>query len=584
MPGVDVMQILQQTVEPYFNEAMGALGVQSSDYGKLLGLATVADHGDLAIACHSLSRILKKSPVDIGDELSSILKPLLDGIVEVNSLNGFVNLKATDGWIEKHCGIICNDARLGVNKSSISRTVAIDYSSPNVAKEMHVGHLRSTVIGDSLTRILEHLGHKVIRENHIGDWGTPFGMLIEHLLDLGEGGAGNELSVGDLDGFYKTARTKFDDDSAFADRSRSRVVLLQSGDKETLRLWQVLVDESTRYFNEVYQLLGVLLVDDDLMGESAYHHLLPNVVEHLDNKGLLKNSDGADVVFPGGHLNRDGEPLPLIVRKGDGGYNYATTDLACIIDRVQRLGVNDLLYVVGTPQARHFEMVFAVAHQAGLLDDSNRAIHVNFGSVLGSDGKVLKSRSGSAVKLVDLLKEAVTRADEVIGEKNPNLDGKERQEIANAIGIGAVKYADLSTDRTRDYMFDWSKMLSFEGDTAPYLQYAHARIRSIFDKVESDSWHSSSISIETDSERRLARSIIGFSDSIQSAYIDLMPNRICIHLHQLAAAFGSFYENCPVLVAEKNEVRDSRLKLCDATARILSTGLGLLGIHAPDRM
>ncbi len=584
MPGVDVMQILQQTVEPYFNEAMGALGVQSSDYGKLLGLATVADHGDLAIACHSLSRILKKSPVDIGDELSSILKPLLDGIVEVNSLNGFVNLKATDGWIEKHCGLICNDARLGVNKSSISRTVAIDYSSPNVAKEMHVGHLRSTVIGDSLTRILEHLGHKVIRENHIGDWGTPFGMLIEHLLDLGEGGAGNELSVGDLDGFYKTARTKFDDDSAFADRSRSRVVLLQSGDKETLRLWQVLVDESTRYFNEVYQLLGVLLVDDDLMGESAYHHLLPNVVEHLDNKGLLKNSDGADVVFPGGHLNRDGEPLPLIVRKGDGGYNYATTDLACIIDRVQRLGVNDLLYVVGTPQARHFEMVFAVAHQAGLLDDSNRAIHVNFGSVLGSDGKVLKSRSGSAVKLVDLLKEAVTRADEVIGEKNPNLDGKERQEIANAIGIGAVKYADLSTDRTRDYMFDWSKMLSFEGDTAPYLQYAHARIRSIFDKVESDSWHSSSISIETDSERRLARSIIGFSDSIQSAYIDLMPNRICIHLHQLAAAFGSFYENCPVLVAEKNEVRDSRLKLCDATARILSTGLGLLGIHAPDRM
>ena len=584
MPGVDVMQILQQTVEPYFNEAMGALGVQSSDYGKLLGLATVADHGDLAIACHSLSRILKKSPVDIGDELSSILKPLLDGIVEVNSLNGFVNLKATDGWIEKHCGIICNDARLGVNKSSISRTVAIDYSSPNVAKEMHVGHLRSTVIGDSLTRILEHLGHKVIRENHIGDWGTPFGMLIEHLLDLGEGGAGNELSVGDLDGFYKTARTKFDDDSAFADRSRSRVVLLQSGDKETLRLWQVLVDESTRYFNEVYQLLGVLLVDDDLMGESAYHHLLPNVVEHLDNKGLLKNSDGADVVFPGGHLNRDGEPLPLIVRKGDGGYNYATTDLACIIDRVQRLGVNDLLYVVGTPQARHFEMVFAVAHQAGLLDDSNRAIHVNFGSVLGSDGKVLKSRSGSAVKLVDLLKEAVTRADEVIGEKNPNLDGKERQEIANAIGIGAVKYADLSTDRTRDYMFDWSKMLSFEGDTAPYLQYAHARIRSIFDKVESDSWHSSSISIETDSERRLARSIIGFSDAIQSAYIDLMPNRICIHLHQLAAAFGSFYENCPVLVAEKNEVRDSRLKLCDATARILSTGLGLLGIHAPDRM
>ena len=401
---------------------------------------------------------------------------------------------------------------------------------------------------------------------------------------MGEDSDENELSVGDLDGFYKTARNKFDTSESFADRSRARVVLLQGGDEETIRLWQVLVTESTRYFNEVYQLLDVLLVDDDLMGESAYHHLLPDVVSRLNEQGLLKNSEGADVVFPGGHLNRDGEPLPLIVRKGDGGYNYAATDLACIIDRIERLKVDDLLYVVGTPQSRHFDMVFAVAFQAGLLDNSNTAVHVNFGSVLGNDGKVLKSRSGSAVKLVDLLKESVSRANDVIEEKNPNLTGIERENIAKAIGIGAVKYADLSTDRTRDYMFDWTRMLSFEGDTAPYLQYAHARIKSIFERVENDDWKSTSIQIITDYERRLARSIVSFSDAVESAAKDLMPNRICIHLHEIASSFGSFYENCPVLNTEEISIKNSRLLLCDSTARILFTGLELLGIHAPNRM
>lgn len=577
------MRILRESILPYISQSMIEIGV-NEDGVKLLGKATVADHGDLAIACHSLSSVLKKSPVDIANELSSILTPLLHGIATVSSLNGFVNFKATDSWLEEKCGEICGDIRLGIPISTNPRIVAIDYSSPNVAKEMHVGHLRSTVIGDSLTRILEFLGNTVIRENHIGDWGTPFGMLIEHLLDLGEGSAENELSVGDLDGFYKTARSKFDNDATFAERSRSRVVLLQGGDKETLRLWQVLVDESTRYFNEVYQLLGVLLVDEDLMGESAYHHLLPSVVQRLDEKGLLKNSEGADVVFPGGHLNRDGEPLPLIVRKGDGGFNYATTDLACIIDRVERLNVDDLLYVVGTPQSRHFEMVFTVASQADFLNDNHSTVHVNFGSVLGSDGKVLKSRSGSAVKLVDLLNESVTRANEVIGEKNPNLVGREREEVAKSIGIGAVKYADLSTDRTRDYMFDWARMLSFDGDTAPYLQYAHARIRSIFQKVNDNSWESCPLLIETEFESRLARSILTFSDAVESAASDLMPNKICIHLHDIASSFGSFYESCTVLNADRIEIKNSRLLLCDTTARILSTGLGLLGIDAPTRM
>ncbi|MEC7544134.1 MAG: arginine--tRNA ligase [Candidatus Thermoplasmatota archaeon] len=578
------MNILYHSVLPSITEAMLQLGIPEGEGENLLGKATVSDHGDLAIACHSLSRTLKKSPVEIGDKLSSILAPLLDEIANISAVNGFVNLRAKDSWMEEKCREICNDKRLGISLSSSPRKVAIDYSSPNVAKEMHVGHLRSTVIGDSLTRILEFLGNTVIRENHIGDWGTPFGMLIEHLLDMGEDSSENELSVGDLDAFYKTARNKFDSDESFADRSRARVVLLQGGDEETIRLWQVLVDESTRYFNEVYQLLGVLLVDDDIMGESAYHHLLPDVVSRLSEQGLLKNSDGADVVFPGGHLNRDGEPLPLIVRKGDGGYNYATTDLACIIDRVERLKVDDLLYVVGTPQSRHFEMVFSVAYQAGLLNESNSTVHVNFGSVLGKDGKVLKSRSGSAVKLVDLLKESVSRANDVIGDKNPNLTGIERENIAKAIGIGAVKYADLSTDRTRDYMFDWTRMLSFEGDTAPYLQYAHARIKSIFERVDSDDWKSSPIQIMNEYESRLTRSIVSFSDAVESAATDLMPNRICIHLHEIASSFGSFYENCPVLNAEEIPIKNSRLLLCDTTARILFTGLELLGIDAPNRM
>ena len=407
---------------------------------------------------------------------------------------------------------------------------------------------------------------------------------IEHLLDLGEVEAGDELGVGDLDSFYKTARGKFDEDPDFASRSRARVVLLQGGDEDTLRLWKVLVNESTRYFNEVYRLLDVLLVDDDLMGESAYHSLLPSVVSRLSDSGLLEVSDGADVVFPGGHLNREGEPLPLIIRKGDGGYNYATTDIACIIDRTERLHADDLLYVVGTPQSRHFEMVFEVCRMAKILGDEHRSEHVNFGSVLGSDGKVLKSRSGSAVKLVDLLEESISRAAAVVEEKNPELGDDEKKRIARAVGIGAVKFSDLCNDRRLDYVFDWSKMLSFEGDTAPYLQYAHARICSIFTKVADSEWKESPIFVSDEYELRMARSILTYRDSFESTARDFMPNRLCTHLLAITSAFGSFYENCPVLIAEDPKVRNSRLRLCDVTARTLKTGLSLLGIDAPERM
>jgi len=480
---------------------------------------------------------------------------------------------------------VSSDERLGVRSATPRRRVVVDYSAPNVAKEMHVGHLRTTVIGDSLVRMLEFVGHDVIRENHIGDWGTPFGMLIEHLLDLGETEAAEHLSLGDLDGFYKQARAKFDADDTFKERSRARVVMLQGGDAETLRLWKLLVGLSTKHFNAVYERLGVLLVDDDLMGESAYNELLPQVITRLDALGLLQQSDGADVVFPPGYTNRDGDPLPLIVQKGTGGFNYATSDLACVIDRIERLNADLLLYVVGAPQAQHLSMVFDVARMAGWLAEPAQAVHVAFGSVLGSDRKMLKSRSGEPLKFIDLLDEALVRAEASVAEKNPDLGVEDRLTIARQVGIGAVKYADLSTDRVRDYVFDWDRMLSFDGNTAPYLQYAHARICSIFRRAEIDrtSLRNREPSIVEPQERALALAVLGFDSAVADTLEKYSPHRLCTYLYDLATSFTSFYEHCPVLKADE-ATRLSRLVMCDVTARVMATGLGLLGIDAPEQM
>ncbi len=578
------MKILKQAVK---NEVVAALADAGAEVelGSLLGPATVEEHGDLAVPCHSLAPVMKRSPVEIAESISSILSPALSGIAEVSAVSGFVNIKAEPEWLAAILSELLPDDRLGIPIEE-TRVAAVDYSAPNVAKEMHVGHLRSTVIGDAIVRMLMHKGHNVYRENHVGDWGTPFGMLIEHLLDLGEGNAAHELGMGDLDGFYKQAREKFNSDEAFVERSRNRVVMLQGGDKDTLRLWRVLVDESMRYFNEVYGMLGVLLTNEDIMGESSYRHLLPEVVSRLDKTGMLEDSEGAKVVYPGGWVNREGEPMPLIIQKADGGYNYATTDLACIIDRVERLGCNDLLYVVGTPQTQHFKMVFEVATKAGLMNDSHNTTHIKFGSVLDSDGKILKSREGDAIKLVDLLNEAVTRAEQAIAERNPSIEGEQRQEIAKAIGIGAVKFADLSTERTKDYVFDWDRMLSFDGNTSPYLQYAHARICSIFrhSDIERPVSADTPISLEHDEEALLARRLVNFSAMVDETLSTYSPHRLCTYLHSVASAFASFYENCPVLSSEDDRIRMSRLALCDLTARTLSTGLGLLGIDSPEQM
>ena len=579
------MKLLLDEILPPFSQIMNELGIDKKDWEKQIGRSTVVDHGDISFPCHVLSRQLKKSPDQISIDIVDSFGDKLSHVVEISNLSGFVNFKAIKNWISDKTSTLYKDNRVGIKKLK-SKKVVVDYSAPNVAKEMHVGHLRSTVIGDAIVRMLDFQGHQVIRENHIGDWGTPFGMLIEHLIDLGEELAITELNVGDLDAFYKQARSKFNSDTDFAERSRKRVVLLQSRDDETLRLWTLLVDESMKYFNEIYQILGVLLTDSDLMGESKYQKLLPTVVERLSENDLLENSDGADVIFLEGWTNRDGEPLPMIIRKNDGGYNYSTTDLACIIDRVERLDCDTLLYVVGTPQKQHFEMIFQAATKANFIDTNKTTTHVNFGSVLGKDGKILKSREGNAVKLLDLLNEAISRAKSVIEEKNPEIKGPEREKVARIIGIGAVKYADLSTDRTKDYVFDWERMLSFEGNTAPYLQYAYARICSVFEKWDGQqsSLQNQKIVCQTLEEQKLCRQLLQFSEKFEESINSYNPHTLCTHIFSIASSFASFYENCQIINANDESTTLSRLAICHLTRRQIELGLDLLGIQSPMRM
>ena len=532
----------------------------------------------------ALAKELGRSPRDVATDVVAAAN--LAGVATLEVAGpGFINVTFASDFVAAQVPVVAADPRLGVRPVTQPEVVVVDYSAPNVAKEMHVGHLRSTVIGDAIARLFGFAGHQVIRENHIGDWGTPFGMLIEHLVDLGAN-ADSVIDNADPNAFYQAARAKFDADDDFKARARDRVVKLQSGDAETLALWQQLVDTSTRYFNTVYGELGVLLTDADLMGESAYHPLLPKVIERLDAAGMLQQSDGADVVFPPGYTNREGDPLPLIVQKGHGGFNYATSDLACVIDRVERLGATRLLYVVGSPQAQHLDMVFDVARLAGWLKPPATAVHVAFGSVLGSDRKMFKTRSGESVKLQELIHESIERGTATVAEKSPELSPEEQAAVGRMIGIGAIKYADLSTDRVKDYVFDWDRMLAFEGNTGPYLQYAHARICSIFRRAEvsRESVRSVAPSLGSPQERQLALKLLAFDGAVAETLDRYLPHRLCTYLFELAQDFTAFYEACSVLKAESDELRTSRLALADLTARVLACGLGLLGIDAPERM
>ncbi|HXN59837.1 MAG TPA: arginine--tRNA ligase [Acidimicrobiales bacterium] len=532
----------------------------------------------------ALGKQLGRPPMKVAKEVLAAAD--LDDVCSVVEISGpgFINLTLSDSFVAAQAAALSADPRLGVEAAAQPATIVIDYSSPNVAKEMHVGHLRSTLIGDALARVLGFVGHTVLRENHIGDWGTPFGMLIEHLLDVDGAENAESFSVRDLNEFYAAARRQFDSDPSFVERSRRRVVLLQSGDPETMRLWRIFVAESMRHAAEVYGLLGVLLTPEDTVGESFYNPWLSVVVDELDAKGLLVENDGAQCVFPEGFTNRQGEPLPLIVRKSDGGYGYPATDLACVRDRTARLGADRLVYVVGAEQSLHLRLVFAVAALAGYLPDPSAAIHVSFGMVVGTDGKKLASRSGEPHRLIDLLTEAVERASVALTERGSELPPERQAAIAHALGIGAVKYADLSTERTRDYVFDYDRMLAAEGNTGPYLQYAHARIRSIFRRAEVDPpAPGTPPRLDEPQERALALQLLRFAAAVEATVESCSPSKLCSYLFDLATTFTAFYEACRVLVDDE-AVRTSRLGLCDLTARVLEQGLALLGMEAPEQM
>ncbi len=531
----------------------------------------------------ALAKQVGRPPREVADEIVKACD--LEGVASVEVAGpGFLNLTLSPQLLDSQLRSLLDDDRLGRARTPAVKRVVIDYSAPNVAKELHVGSLRSTIIGDALARMYRFAGDEVIARNHIGDWGTPFGMLIEHLLDLGEDEAVASLSMGDLNGFYQAARVKFDADDAFKDRSRNRVVTLQSGDPETLRLWRILVDQSIAYFSDIYDRLDILLKPDDAVGESYYNSMLDDVVADLDAAGLLVQSNGAWCVFPPGFTNRDNEPLPLIVKKSDEGFGYAATDLAAVRDRVSNLHADELLYVVGTPQAQHFDMVYAVARMAGWLPQNVRCEHVSFGNVLGPDRRMFKTRSGESVLLAGLVDEAITRADDALVSRHVDLDELARTALAVDIARAAIKYADLSGERQHDYVFDLDRMLAFEGDTGPYLQYAHARLRSIFRRLGTPwSPHVTSFALTNEPERHLALGLLAFPEAFDLALASLQPHRLCNYLFDLAQRFTSFYEACPVLSSE-GELRDERLALCDLTARALSLGLSLLGIHAPEQM
>lgn len=554
----------------------------SVDASKIDPAIRPSSHADFqANVALGLAKSLKKAPRDVAAALLAELET--EGVIERAEIAGpgFINIVLTSDFLAREVRQVAADPRAGIEPAAESDRVVIDYSSPNVAKEMHVGHLRSTVIGDALSRVMESLGHTVIRQNHLGDWGTPFGMLIEHLLDRGSEDGGH--SIGDLNAFYQAARAKFDADPSFAERARHRVVLLQRGDEATLARWRELVDASKAYFNAIYRLLGVTLSDEDIAGESLYNPWLAEVISELEAKGQCVEDDGAKCVFVPGYVGRDETPLPLIVRKQDGGYGYATTDLAAIRYRLQVLRATRILYVVGAPQTQHLAMIRDAAIQAGWLAAPARAEHVAFGSVLGEDGKVLRTRAGGSVRLAELLAEGIERANAIVAEKNPELSADERAVIARAVGIGAIKYADLSSDRVKDYVFDWSRMLAFDGNTAPYLQYAHARICSILRKA-GEAVEPNAIVIAAPEEHALALALLAFPTVVSDVASSLAPHRLCGYLYQLATSFSAFYENCPVLKASTPEERQSRLALSAATARVLAKGLALLGIEAPEKM
>ncbi|AMG53967.1 arginine--tRNA ligase [Citrobacter amalonaticus] len=497
---------------------------------------------------------------------------------------GFINIFLDPAFLAEHVEQALTSDRLGVTKPA-KQTVVVDYSAPNVAKEMHVGHLRSTIIGDAAVRTLEFLGHHVIRANHVGDWGTQFGMLIAYLEKQQQENAG-EMALADLEGFYREAKKHYDEDEAFAERARSYVVKLQGGDEYFLQMWRKLVDITMSQNQITYDRLNVTLTRDDVMGESLYNPMLPGIVADLKAKGLAVESEGATVVFLDEYKNKEGEPMGVIIQKKDGGYLYTTTDIACAKYRYETLHADRVLYYIDSRQHQHLMQAWTIVRKAGYVPDAVPLEHHMFGMMLGKDGKPFKTRAGGTVKLADLLDEALERARRLVSEKNPDMPADELEKLANAVGIGAVKYADLSKNRTTDYIFDWDNMLAFEGNTAPYMQYAYTRVLSVFRKsgLDENDLANAKVQLSEDREAQLAARLLQFEETLTVVAREGTPHVMCAYLYDVAGLFSGFYEHCPILSAENEEVRNSRLKLALLTAKTLKLGLDTLGIETVERM
>ena len=635
---------LHQTVEREATAAFAAAGIADSPV--VLQPTKNAEHGDFQInGVMGAAKRAKQNPRELAQKVAEALAG--NDVIESTEVAGpgFINLRLRPEFLAQNIHAALNDARFGIAKTDKPQTVVIDYSSPNLAKEMHVGHLRSSIIGDSISRVLEFMGNTVIRQNHVGDWGTQFGMLVAYLVEQQKDNAAFELA--DLEQFYRAAKVRFDEDPAFADTAREYVVKLQGGDETVLALWKQFVDISLSHAQAVYDTLGLKLRPEDVAGESKYNDDLQPVVDDLVQKGLAVEDDGAKVVFLDEFKNKEGEPAAFIVQKQGGGFLYASTDLACLRYRIGRLKADRLLYVVDHRQALHFEQLFTTSRKAGYLPENVKAEFIGFGTMMGKDGKPFKTRSGDTVKLVNLLDEAVNRAEQIVKEKNPkwqltteledglkkissltnsdnlknklkyNLENKkleitlendvvyhlpidkidkivsgaeeytdtalsDAEKIARVVGIGAVKYADLSKNRTSDYVFDWDAMLSFEGNTAPYLQYAYTRVQSVFRKV--GEWDAAATTVLTEPlEKQLAAELLKFEDVLQSVADTAYPHYLANYLYQIATLFSRFYEACPILKAE-GATRNSRLQLAKLTGNTLKRGLDLLGIDVLDVM
>ncbi|HEY9042352.1 MAG TPA: arginine--tRNA ligase [Rheinheimera sp.] len=579
---MNIKQLLTEKTQ----SAFGALGLPA-DTNAAVTVSTRPEFGDYQInGAMAAAKLMKTNPRQLAEQLVQQLA--LEGIAEKTEIAGpgFINVTLDKAWLAAQLQQAAADSRLGVSTNTAPQTVVVDYSAPNLAKEMHVGHLRSTIIGDAVVRTMEFWGDKVIRQNHMGDWGTQFGMLIAHLEDKLAAGIDLEsVALADLEDFYREAKKRFDDEAGFADKSRDYVVKLQSGDAHCQKLWQLFIDTSVKHSEEVYEKLNVTLSHADIKPESAYNSMLQGIVDDLKQRQLAVEDQGALVVFLQELADKEGNPSAFIVQKTGGGFLYSTTDLAACQYRSHDLNADRVVIFTDARQALHFKQVELVARKAGYLRDATTYDHCPFGTMMGEDGKPFKTRTGGTVKLAELLEEAVVRAKAVVQDKASDLSEDEIAEVARKVGIGAVKFADLSKNRTSDYIFSWDAMLSFEGATAPYLQYAYTRVRSILRRAEIADGFSAALVIAQEQEKQLAVKLLRFEEVLQQVMKDAQPNLLCNYLYELASLYMAFYEACPILKdGVEPAQRDSRLMLSIFTSKLLKQGLDLLGIEVMERM